>query len=82
MSLESGDSYTLVATPDSASTASSVNGGVGRLIRSNSMFAKLMGKSQKDSVVSSSARSSLDIQISQRHTKKAVRFTTGSDEPS
>jgi hypothetical protein len=80
-SLESGDSYTLVATPDSASTASSINGGVGRLIRSNSMFTKLMGKSHKDSN-SSSARSSLDIQVSQRHTKKAVRFTMGSDESS
>lgn len=81
ISIESGDSYTLVTTPDSASTVGSVNGGTNPgLPKNRSMFARLMGKGHKRSLSASMVPSELDV--SQSVTKKAVRFTVDSDETS
>lgn len=75
VSIESGDSYTLVTTPDSASSVGSINaGGSTGKVKSVSMLTKLMGKGQGRSM-SSTANSSI-IDVNSMSTKKIVRFTT------
>lgn len=79
VSIESGDSYTLVNTPDSASSVGSVNGGSNPgLVRNKSMLAKLMGKTHKKSVSMSMVPSDMDV--TQSAVKKAVRFTIDAEE--
>jgi hypothetical protein len=81
VSIESGDSYTLVTTPDSASSVGSVNGGgsVGNG-KNMSMLAKLMAKGHGRSV-SSTANSSV-VDVTGTSTRKMVRFTTEPDDMS
>lgn len=79
VSIESGDSYTLVTTPESASSAGSVNGGSNPgLIPHKSMFARLMGKSHRKSLSVSMVPS--DIDVTRTAAKKAVRFTVEGEE--
>ena len=75
VSVESGDSYTLVTTPDSASSVGSIigSGNIGK-VKNVSMLAKLMGKGQERSSISSTANSSV-TDVTGSSTKKMVRFT-------
>jgi hypothetical protein len=81
VSIESGDSYTLVTTPDSASSVGSVNpgGSVGKG-KNVSMLAKLMGKSHGRS--SSSTANSSVVDVTGTSTKKVVRFTAEPEDTS
>lgn len=74
------DSFTLVTTPDSASSTGSTNGtgSFGRTGKNITMLAKLMGKSQKKSASSSS--SSSEVVVTQISTRKAVRFSVEAEE--
>ncbi|KAG8775823.1 hypothetical protein FRC20_010411 [Serendipita sp. 405] len=74
-SLESGDSYTLVCTPDSASSVGSVNG---RGAKTKALsLAKLIGKGQR---THSNSSTSQDDDLSKTAAKKAVRFTEDSPD--
>jgi hypothetical protein len=81
VSIESGDSYTLVTTPDSASSVGSVNGGgsVGKG-KNVSMLAKLMGKGHGRGL--SSATNSSVMDLSGISTRKVVRFTAEPEDMS
>ena len=71
-SFESGDSYTLVPTPESVSSAGSLNGA--SLVK-KSMFAKLVGRAHKSA---SSMGSAKEEELLKTVTKKAVRFSEDS----
>ncbi|KAG8835074.1 hypothetical protein FRC17_005427 [Serendipita sp. 399] len=73
LSLESGDSYTLVCTPDSASSVGSVNGRGGK--SKTPLLAKLIGKKS-----TSSSPTTPDDDLSKIVAKKAVRFIEDSPD--
>jgi len=79
VSIESGDSYTLITTPESASSAGSVNGGSNSgLFPHKSMFARLMGRSHRKTLSAPIVPS--DIDVARTAAKKAVRFTIEGEE--